>query len=119
MAIHHAAAGEVMKLRSASDPEAKTAAIVKTKSFETILLIVRAGEHIAEHKVAGSMSLYCIAGETAIDTAGGTRHLHAGDWMYLEPGATHAVRGIIDASLILTVLFDRPTLHMRQSELIT
>lgn len=113
MAMHHAEAGEVMKLRSISDTEAKTTALVKTDSFETIHLVVRAGEHIPDHKVGGSMSLYCIEGETVIDTPDGERQLGAGDWLYLGPAMPHAVRGITDASLILTVLFDRPTLHVR------
>lgn len=113
MAMHHAAAGEVMKLRPASNPEVKTTALVKTDSFETIHLVVRAGDHIPDHKVGGTMSLYCIEGEIIIDMENGERRLGAGDWLYLGPGAPHAVRGIFDASLILTVLFDRPTLHAR------
>jgi quercetin dioxygenase-like cupin family protein len=113
MAVHHATPGEVMKLRSISDTDTKTTALVKTDSFETIHLVVRAGEHIPDHKVGGSISLYCIEGETAIDTPDGERQLGAGDWLYLGPAARHAVRGITDASLILTVLFDRPTLHVR------
>lgn len=107
MALHHAAPGEVMKLRSISDPGATTSALVKTDSFETIHLIVRAGDNIPDHRVDGSMSLYCIEGETAIDTPEGERLLRAGDWLYLAPGAPHAVRGITDAGLILTILFDR------------
>lgn len=106
MALHHAAAGEVMKLQSASNPDAKTKALVKTDSFETIHLVVRAGDHIPDHKVEGSLSIYCIAGEAAIDVQQGERRMGAGDWLYLERGAPHAVRGIADADLLLTVLFD-------------
>lgn len=116
MALHHAAAGEVMKLRSAANTEAKTTALAKTETFETIHLVVRAGEHIPDHKVAGSVSIYCIEGETAIDIQQGERRLREGDWLYLEPGAPHAVRGIADAALLLTVLFDRPTLHVRSGD---
>jgi quercetin dioxygenase-like cupin family protein len=113
MDIHHAAAGEVMRLPAISDPQAKTAALVKADSFEAIHLVVRAGEHIPDHKVEGSMSLYCIEGEAAIVTQAGERRLSAGDWLYLQPGAPHAVHGITDAGLILTILFDRPTRHVR------
>lgn len=108
MAIHHATAGEVIKLRPASNAEAKTIALVKTDSFETIHLVVRAGEHLPKHKVAGTLSLYCIEGEVAIDTEDGERRVAAGGWLYLEPGASHAVRGVADATLILTILFDWP-----------
>lgn len=107
MAIHHAAAGEVMKLRPASKPDAKTAALVKTDTFEAIHLVVRAGDYIPGHKVAGTLSLYCIEGEVALDKTDGERRLEAGDWVYLAPGAPHALRGITDASLVMTILFDQ------------
>ena len=113
MALHHAAPGEVMKLVSIANPDAKTTALVKTDSFEAIQLIVRAGEHIPAHKVAGTLSLHCIEGEAAIEGEDGEHLLAAGGWIYLEPGAPHAVRGITDAALLLTILFDRPTSHVR------
>lgn len=111
MAKHHAAAGEVMKVSSISNRDVKTSALVKTESFEAIHLVLRAGEHIPDHKVGGSMSLFCIEGDVTIDTPEGERALYAGDWLHLGPGTPHAVHGITDASLMLTVLFDRPALH--------
>jgi len=113
MAKHHAAAGEVMKVLSISDLSVKTSALVKADSFEAIHLVLRAGEHIPDHQIGGSMSLYCIEGDATIDTPEGERQLCAGDWLHLEPGTPHAVRGITDVSLILTILFDRPALHTR------
>jgi len=113
MAMHHAAPGEITKLRSISDAEARTTAIVKTDSFEAIHLVVRAGEQIPDHKVAGTLSLYCMEGEAVLGMPDGERSLCTGDWLYLEPGTPHSVRGIKDARLLVTVLFDRPTLHAR------
>lgn len=116
MAKHHAAAGEVIKVSSISDSGVKTSALVKTESFEAIHLVLRAGEFIPDHKIGGSMSLYCIEGDATIDTPEGERSLCAGGWLHLEPGTPHAVRGITDVSLILTVLFDRPALHTSQQQ---
>ncbi len=113
MAKHHAAAGEVMKISPISESGIKTSALVKADSFEAIHLVLRAGEHIPDHKIGGSISLYCIEGDATIDTPDGERLLCGGDWLYLGPGTPHAVRGITDASLILTVFFDRPALHTR------
>ena len=113
MAKHHAAAGEVMKISPISESGIKTSALVKADSFEAIHLVLRAGEHIPDHKIGGSISLYCIEGDATIDTPDGERLLCAGYWLYLGPGTPHAVRGITDASLILTVFFDRPALHTR------
>ena len=107
MALHHAVAGEVVKLPSVADSETKTAALVKTASFETIHLVVRAGDHIPEHKVTGSISLFCMHGMVIIETEAGEHEMKAGEWIYFEPNETHGVRGIEDASLMLTILFDQ------------
>ena len=111
MALHHAAAGEVVKLVSASDAEARTTAVVKTDSFEAIHLVVRADEHIPEHKVPGSVSLFCIEGVVIVGIGGGDRQMNAGEWLYLDRDEPHSVSGIEDASLILTILFEVPNLR--------
>lgn len=107
MALHHAASGEVMRLRSLTDADAKTVALVKTPSFETVHLVIRGGEHIPGHAIAGSLSLYCIEGEAVVELEEGERRLDPGDWLYLTPQVRHGVRGITDASLLLTILFDQ------------
>lgn len=107
MALHHAAAGEVMRLHRLADADTKTAALVKTRSFEAIHLVVRGGEYIPGHAVRGSISLYCIEGEALIELDEGERRLGVGEWLYLEPQARHAVRGVTDTSLLLTILFDQ------------
>lgn len=106
MAIHHCLSGEVSRLRAIDDPAARTVALAKTASFEAIHLVVRAGESIAPHRVAGSMTLYCIAGYVRIDGAS-PPDLRTGDWLFLDPGAQHAVRAIVDSALLLTILFDQ------------
>lgn len=32
--------------------------------------------------------------------------MKAGDWLYLEGGDTHRVKGLEDSALLLTILFD-------------
>ena len=62
MALHHCGPGEVARLGVIDDLATVTAALARTPSFEAIQLVVRAGQSIARHHVAGSMTLYCIAG---------------------------------------------------------
>ena len=50
--------------------------------------------------------LHCIEGEAELGLSTGARQMRAGDWVYLEGRAAHSVRGIEDASLLLTILFD-------------
>lgn len=105
MALHHCQSGEVAHLGMIDDPATATAALARTAAFEAIHLVVRAGQSIAPHRVAGSMTLYCIAGHVRLDS-GVPVDLRAGDWLFLEPGTPHAVEAIADAALLLTILFD-------------
>lgn len=107
MALHHASSGEIMHLPPATGPAAQTAALVKSPAFEAIHLVVKAGETIPSHKVQGAMTLYCIEGAVRIDAGNESMEMQARDWLYLDPLVSHALRGLADSSLLLTILFDR------------
>jgi quercetin dioxygenase-like cupin family protein len=106
MALHHAEPGEKLHLQSIDGANAKTAALVKTDSFEAAQLVVRAGASIHRHAVDGYVILYCVEGSVILETHGETR-LSTGDWIYLARGEEHGLRAVEDSSLLLTVLFDR------------
>lgn len=105
MALHHLGPGEASRIADIGDPTVKTTALAKTGSFEAIHLVVRAGDSVPAHKVAGSMTLYCIGGHVRFE-GGSPPDLYGGDWVYLDPGTPHAVRAVADSSLLLTILFD-------------
>lgn len=105
MALHHCGPGEVARLGAIDLRATTTAALARTPSFEAIHLVVRAGQSIAPHRVAGSLTLYCIAGHARIESEV-SAELKTGDWLFLEPGTPHAVKAIADTSLLLTILFD-------------
>ena len=108
MALKHAEPGEVVELRPLGDrlAAAKTTAIVRTASFEAMRLVVPAGTEIPSHQVAGPITVHCIEGHAQLGLQTGAIDLRAGDWAYLEGGEPHSVKGIEDASLLLTILFD-------------
>ncbi|AZQ68656.1 cupin [Silicimonas algicola] len=108
MALQHATPGEVVKLRPFGEKlaQAKTSAIVRTPSFEAVRLIVAAGTEIPTHQVKGRIMLQCLEGVVQLDLGDLVRELSEGDWLYLEGGEPHSIRGIEDASLLLTILFD-------------
>lgn len=87
------------------DAAARTVALARTSAFEAIHLVVRAGQSIPSHHVAGSITLYCIAGHIRLEGRS-PPELWAGDWLYLDPGAAHSVEAVVDSSLLLTILFD-------------
>lgn len=105
MALPHCRSGEVTCLGAIDDAATRTVALARTPSFEAIHLVVRAGESIPPHQVAGTMTLYCVAGHVRLDH-GSLSELWAGDWLYLDPGTPHSVQAVADSSLLLTILFD-------------
>lgn len=106
MALEHAKPGQVVDLRPLGDKlkTAATVAMVKEKSFEAIRLVVPAGSQIPSHQVAGNLTLHCLEGRVSLGLAQAEVELGAGDWLYLDGGQPHSIRGIEDASLLLTIL---------------
>lgn len=111
MAQSHIKSGEIANLRPLGSKlaTAKTTALVKEKHFEAVRLIVRAGAEIAPHRVAGDIMLHCLEGCVAISTARSNLTLGAGEWLYLTGGEVHGLKGMEDSSLLLTILFEKPS----------
>ena len=109
MAQHHANPGEVVDLRPLGPKltEAKTIALIKAEHFEAIRLIVRAGAEIPPHDVAGNIMLYCLEGHIVLGLERSNIELTGGDWLYLNGGELHTLKGLQDSSILLTILFDK------------
>lgn len=106
MALHHAEAGEKIRLQSfASTSDPRTAALVKTDAFEVAQLVLRGGETIARHSVPGYATVHCVEGSVILETTQEIR-LSCGDWVYLDRDQGHSVKAIEDSSLLVTILFD-------------
>ncbi len=115
MSIPHAKAGQVIDLRPLGSAlgSTKTMALAKTDDLELIRLVLPAGRQIATHQVAGELTLQCLEGRVALVTNQGESELSAGQMIYLDGGAPHALRAIDDASLLITILLpdDIPHRH--------
>jgi quercetin dioxygenase-like cupin family protein len=72
-----------------------------------IRLVVPAGKEIEEHQAKGELVVQCLEGRVAFTAFGKTQHLDAGTLLYLPTGEPHSVKGIEDASLLLTVLLPK------------
>jgi quercetin dioxygenase-like cupin family protein len=106
MAIPHAGPGELIDVRALGPAlkARKTATLVKTPSLEIIRLVVPAGRDIAAHSAPGAMTLHCLEGRVAFTAMGRTLDLTPGSLLFLSAGEPHALRGVEDASLLLTLL---------------
>lgn len=109
MAIAHAQPGEVVDVRPLGPAlaSAQTKTLLKAEQVEVIRLVVPAGKEIAEHKTKGELVVQCLEGRVAFTAFGKTHALDAGMLLYLPAGAPHSVKGIDNASLLLTVLLPR------------
>jgi len=106
MAIAHAQPGEVVDIRPLGPAlaSAQTKTLLKAERVEVIRLVVPAGKEIAEHRAKGELVVQCLEGRVAFTAFGKTHTLDAGALLYLPAGAPHSVKGIENASLLLTVL---------------
>ena len=107
MAIHHASPEKVFDLAPLGPKlkDARTTAVVKSEAFEVVRLVVHAGTDIKAHQVDGSITLHCLEGRALLGLPETSLELSAGQWVYLEGGVPHSLRGIEDTSLLLTILF--------------
>ena len=106
MAIPHAKPGEVVDVQPLGSAlaSAQTKTLVRAEQVEVIRLAVPAGKEIEEHKAKGEIVVQCLEGKVAFTAFGKTQTLEAGKLLYLPTGEPHTVKGVADASLLLTVL---------------
>jgi len=106
MAIAHAAQGQKLDIpRLGPVPaEARTQTLFKTAELEVMRLVVLKGKHMPTHSVARSITLQCLEGCVAFTTMDRTEQLRPGQILFLEGGQKHALEGIEDSALLLTIL---------------
>jgi quercetin dioxygenase-like cupin family protein len=109
MAIPHAQPGEVIDVRPLGPAlaGARTTALVKTGCLEVIRLVIPRGKEIPTHATRGEITVQCVEGRVAFTTGDLTHELGAGQLVYLRGEQPHSVRGIDNASLLITITFPR------------
>jgi quercetin dioxygenase-like cupin family protein len=109
MAIPHAKPGEFVDVRPLGSTlaSAQTATLIRAEQVEVIRLVVPAGKEVAEHKAKGEIVVQCLEGKVAFTALGRTQNLEAGKLLYLPAGEPHSVKGIENASLLLTILLPK------------
>lgn len=105
MSIEHAKSNEVIRLPLGTDlGRSRTTTVVKTTHLELIRLVLAAGKVIATHKAPGEITVQCLEGRVEFTAGGKTHELSAGHLLYLSAGEPHALKGIEDSSLLVTLL---------------
>ena len=109
MAIPHAKPGEVVDVRPLGPAlaSAQTATLFRAERVEVRRLVVPAGKEIEEHQAKGEIVVHCLEGRVVYTAFGKTHNLEAGKLLYLPTGEPHSVKGIENASLLLTILLPK------------
>jgi quercetin dioxygenase-like cupin family protein len=109
MAIAHAKSGEIIDVRplGAALANTKTTTLAKTGDLEILRLVVPAGKEIPTHQAPGEISVQCLEGKVAFTAEGRTQELSAGQLLYLSTGKPHALKGLQDSSVLVTILLSK------------
>lgn len=107
MATTRLVSGQVQALLPVADDEfsrGRGHTLVKTDRFEVARLMVPAGKHIAEHQVAGELTLQCLSGTVTLQLGQETRSLIPGDLVFLAANEPHSVQALTDSVLLLSLI---------------
>jgi len=107
MALQHASSAQVINIQAAAGEnlaQFASIALAKTDQMELIRMVLPAGRELPEHSVKGEITLQCLQGEVAFDAHGRSAVVRAGEMLYLQGGAPHALRANQDSLLLLTIL---------------
>jgi quercetin dioxygenase-like cupin family protein len=106
MALIHAKHGQLIDLQPLADAhtDSPSTSLIKTAQLQLLHVVLRAGQQLPEHSVAGEISIQCLAGRVQLRTPGITMPLAAGQLTVLHGGEPHAVLAERDACLLVTLV---------------
>ncbi|MHB8865894.1 MAG: cupin domain-containing protein [Pirellulaceae bacterium] len=105
MSIEHLESGVATQLVLGADLQSsKTTTLVKTANLELIRLVLPAGKEIPTHKAPAEITVQCLEGRVLFTAQGQSQELTPGQLLYLAAAEPHAVKGIEDSALLITLL---------------
>lgn len=106
MALHHAGSGEIVDIRPLGKQLRDTIAttLIKTAHMQVFRYILRKDAEFSEHKVHGEITVQCLEGTVEFSSGADKQTLRAGELVYLKGDVLHALRGIEDASVLVTIV---------------
>lgn len=113
MATHHAASGELVDLKTWANDLAseKSKVVTKTKGLEVARLVLHAGydmHHSHYCQVNGPVVIHCIEGKIKVTTTEKDMILSDGQLVYFDGNIDHALTGITDSVVLLTIVLMNP-----------
>ena len=108
MSIPHAKPNEIVPLPLGTAlADSRTTTLVKTDDLELIRLVVHADKEIPIHQAHGEITVQCLEGLVSFAAQGQTKVLEAGQLLYLSGSELHALKGVEDSSVLVTILLEK------------
>ncbi|MEO7052441.1 MAG: cupin domain-containing protein [Rhodanobacter sp.] len=106
MALHHASSGEIIDVRPYGErlKQEIPKTLVKTPLLQVFRYVLLAGKEFAEHKVSGGITVQCLEGVVLFTAHEKTQILRAGQLVFVAKGVPHALKGVEDASVLVTIV---------------
>lgn len=111
MATHHASSGELINLRPLGAPlnDTQSTTLLHDEQLRVMRLVLPAGKELPEHAVDGPITMHCIEGVIDVIAQGSCKTMRTGDFMYLTGKVPHALRATEDASVLVTIVLEKPS----------
>lgn len=106
MTLHHASSGEIIDIRPYGEKlkQEIPKTLVKTPRLQVFRYVLPAGKEFAEHKVSGGITVQCLEGVVLFTAHAQTQILRAGHLVFLAGDVPHALKGVEDASVLVTIV---------------
>jgi nucleotide-binding universal stress UspA family protein/quercetin dioxygenase-like cupin family protein len=101
--------GELIDVRPLGGglPQAHTRRLVQAAAVEVTRVIVRPGQELHGHLSRGDVLVHCLEGRVNLTALGKTQILEGGTLVHVPACEPHVIKGIAEASLLLTTLAPR------------
>ena len=109
MTLHHAPSGEIIDIRPYGEKlkHEIPRTLVKTPLLQVFRYVLLAGKSFAEHKVSGGITIQCLEGVVLFTAHEKTQILRAGQLVFVAKGVPHALKGVEDGSVLVTIVSNK------------
>ncbi|MEO8747353.1 MAG: cupin domain-containing protein [Rhodanobacter sp.] len=109
MALPHAVSGEIVDVRPLGEKleQGISVTLVKAAHLQVFRFVLLKGKEFAEHKVHGGITVQCLEGVVEFTSHERTQMLRAGELVYLAGDVPHALKGVEDASVLVTIVSNK------------
>lgn len=110
MATKHASSGELIDIRPLGAPldDSQSTTLLRDAQLKIMRLVMPAGKELPDHATDGPVTMQCLEGVIEVTAHDSSKTMRAGDLMYLASKVPHSLRATKDASVLVTIVVEKP-----------